>query len=191
VVGAVGTGIATLSLTATLILAVGVGYSGYALSSKANLRQVDYIRSSLGTSASGYAASVDVSTPGHAISYLPRGVTNYLLGPFPWQVHGLRQLPALVDVLCVWALLPSAVRGLSAARRLVGRRMLVFLLPFGGLAVTLALFLGNFGTIVRERLQVTVVLVPFIALGLARRHGVEALGESEAEHEAGAELARL
>jgi hypothetical protein len=51
------------------------------------------------------------------------------------------------------------------------------LLPAIIISVELALVIGNFGTIVRERTQVVILLLPFIALGLA----VRAAERSEAE----------
>ena len=36
--------------------------------------------------------------------HLPYGLVQFALGPFPWQVRGIRQIPALVDVAVLWAL---------------------------------------------------------------------------------------
>jgi hypothetical protein len=94
---------------------------------------------------------------------------NFVLGPFPWQISGTRQLPFVPDMLVWWALLPSLWTGFFAAGRLVGRRRLLIVLPALGTIVFMSLALGNFGVIVRERLQVIVLIVPLIALGLAER----------------------
>jgi hypothetical protein len=47
--------------------------------------------------------------------------------------------------------------------------VLVLLLPAFTTSVLLALAIGNFGTLLRERTQVAVLLLPFICLGLAVR----------------------
>jgi hypothetical protein len=179
VVSAIGTGIALVGLTLTLIFAARVGYSGYTVTSKANLRQVNVARRSLGTANSGYGSDASVNSRGKALSFLPKGVLYFLVGPFPWQVHGARQLPALGDAVCLWALIPSLARGIAAGRRAAGRALLVLLLPAGAIAITLALFLGNFGTVVRERLQVLIFLLPFVALGLSLRYDAATDGPAE------------
>ena len=173
VVSAIGTGIALVGLTLTLIFAARIGYSGYSVTSRANLHQVSAARRSLAEAGSGYGSDASVSTQGRALTFLPKGVLYFLVGPFPWQVHGLKQLSALGDAACLWVLIPSLARGVAAGRRAAGRAVLVLLLPAGAITVTLALFLGNFGTVVRERLQVVIFLLPFVALGLAARYGAD------------------
>jgi hypothetical protein len=166
----IGTGAAMAALVTLLVLGVGLGSSGYNRAVSANLEQANTVRLDLATSAeSGYGGDADISTPGRALSYLPVGVVALAFGPFPWQVSGLRQLPALADVAVWWCLLPSLWRGSRAARRVLGRRWLILVLPAATTSVLLALALGNFGTIVRERMQIVVLLVPLIAFGLAQR----------------------
>ena len=48
--------------------------------------------------------------------------------------------------------------------------MLVYLLPALFVTVGLALLVANFGTVVRERMQVLVLLIPLIGLGWSVRH---------------------
>jgi hypothetical protein len=161
--------IAALSLTGLLVLGGGLGYSGYALSSGTDLGRVNTIRKDSATSESGFGKEADVSTPKRAITYLPQGLAYVSAGPFPWQVRGLRQVPALLEAMCLWALFPSLLRGIRLSFRQEGRRALVLLLPTGALLGMLALFVGNYGTIVRMRVMVLVLLLPFLALGLAAR----------------------
>ena len=54
----------------------------------------------------------------------------------------------------------------------MGRQVLVHLLPAAALASMLALIIGNYGTVIRERLQVVVLILPFVAFGLAKRKGL-------------------
>ena len=163
-----GTGLTVTAFVLLLVVGAGIGYSGYKLTAEASFEQVDASRNELSTTAeSGFAQGADVSTPTGAITYLPVGLVNFMLGPFPWQARGVRQLMALPDVFIWWSLLPSLWRGLRHGVRLQRRRSLLLILPAGILAAALSLFVGNFGTAVRERLQVLIVLLPFIALGLA------------------------
>jgi hypothetical protein len=101
-------------------------------------------------------------------------VVSFLLGPFPWHITGARQLPFVPDMLAWWILLPSLWGGLRASRRLIGRRQLLIVFPVVGTVLFMGLALGNFGTVVRERLQVVVLVVPLIALGLAERKALRA-----------------
>ena len=68
-----------------------------------------------------------------------------------------------------WWLLPSAWLGYRESRGLIGRKSLLLLLPVLVASVVLALVISNYGTVVREREQIVVLLVPFIALGLATK----------------------
>ena len=98
VVSGLGLGAGVLSLSLVLVVSAGVGYSGYRTAAGADLHQVNTIRlDSSGSAASGFAGSEDVSTPTRAAVYLPYGLVQFALGPFPWQVRGIRQIPALVD----------------------------------------------------------------------------------------------
>ncbi|MDP8976969.1 MAG: hypothetical protein M3N28_11510 [Actinomycetota bacterium] len=168
-------GVSTLSVVLVLVLGLGLGHAGYKISVEADLRQVETVRSDLSQSAeSGFASEADVSTTGKALAYLPVGFTNFLLGPFPWQIRSARQLIALPDLLVWWFLLPSLWRGLWSATRLMGRRLLTLLVPALMTGAALGLLIGNFGTVVRERPQVVILLLPVIAHGLALRRAPHA-----------------
>lgn len=165
-----GTGLTVTAMILMLVVGGGIGYSGYKLTSGASLEQVEVSRDELATTAeSGFSHGADVSTTKGAITYLPLGLTNFMLGPFPWQARGARQLLALPDVLLWWALLPSLCRGMVHGVRVLRRKTLLLFMPAGLIAAVLSLLIGNFGTAVRERLQVLIVLLPLIAVGLARR----------------------
>lgn len=165
-----GSGLAIAALVALSVLGFGVGSKGYQTAVNSNLAQANVVRQDLASSASsGYAVDSDISSPTRALSFLPIGLVALLLGPAPWQVGGLRQLSGLADVAVWWLLLPSLWRGVRAAKQLMGRGRLVFLLPAASTSLLLALAIGNFGTVVRERMQIVVLVVPLIALGLAGR----------------------
>jgi len=165
-----GTALGTLSVMAIIVVALGVGYEGFQSATGSDLQQANIVRQDLARSANtGFDHQVDISTTRGAFSYLPVGLFNFVLGPFPWQIQGVGQLAMGPDVLVWWFLLPSLWRGLTTGFRTKGRAVLVLVLPALISTVMLALVIGNFGTVVRERAQVVVLLVPFIALGLALR----------------------
>ncbi len=167
--GAVTSGASVLAVL-TLVVGLGLGYSGFRAAVDTDLAEANSVRRDLATTAgSGYDPDVDVSTGQAALSYLPRGLLNFFLGPFPWHIRSARQLAVAPDMVVWWLLLPSLWRGQREARRLIGRGVLVLVLPALTTLTLLALAVGNFGTVVRERGQVTILLVPLIALGLAQR----------------------
>lgn len=169
VLGGVGTGLVVVSLL-LLLLSFGLGYSGFEAARNSDLEYANLVRRDLALSGtSGYDAQVDISTSGRAVAYLPRGLVNFFLGPFPWQITDARHVAVLPDMLVWWVLMPSLWRGARAGWRRVKRQVLVLLVPAFTTACLLSLSIGNFGTLVRERLQVVVLLAPVIALGLSLR----------------------
>lgn len=169
-VNALASGAAMFGLLSGLVVAVGLGYGGYHLITSSSFQQLNVIHQGSAQSASGFGGATDISSPAKSASYLPLGLTNFMLGPFPWQIHGVRQLPALPDVLAWWFLLPSLWRGLREAARRYGRRVALDALPALVLAALLSLIFTNFGTVVRERMQIILLLVPLVSLGWTLRH---------------------
>lgn len=170
VISGLGTGLGALVFAGVLMVASGLGYSGYQAAVSVDLKQANVVRKELAvTGQTGYAPEADISTTRNALLYLPRGVVSFVLGPFPWHIRSARQLPFVPDMLAWWLLLPYLWRGIVSSMRRIGRRTLVILLPSVASVLFMSLALGNFGTIVRERLQVQVLVVPLIALGLSQR----------------------
>lgn len=170
-ISGLGTGLSTLVVVAAVMVASGLGYQGYQAAVSVDLEQANLVRRDLTSSQTGYEAEVDISRASSALTYLPQGVVNFMAGPFPWHIRGVRQLPFVPDMVVWWCLLPFLWRGFRRAGVLVGRRRLLMVLPAVGTVLLLSLALGNFGTVVRERLQVILLLVPLIALGLSERAG--------------------
>ncbi len=165
----VGTAMGVLGFVVVL-LSFGIGYSGYQAAVTSDLAQANVVRRDLALSATtGYDPEADISTSQQALLYLPRGLLNLTIGPFPWQINSARQLPAVPDMVVWWLFLPSLFRGGREALRRAGRGILVIVLPSVTTACLLALAVGNFGTALRERSQIVVIVVPLIALGLAQR----------------------
>ncbi len=174
------TGVGIVVVVAAVMGTSGLGYSGYKEATSVDLEQAQVVRQDLAASAqTGFEEEVDISSAPSALRYLPRGVVSFVLGPFPWQIRNTRQLPFVPDMLLWWALLPMLWRGLRAAGRVAGRRRLLMILPAGGTTLFMALALGNFGVIARERLQVLVLVMPFFALGLAERAARRRVGEHQ------------
>lgn len=177
-----GTGVTAFVLIGLLVVVTGLGYSGYAAAVGSDLQQASVVRRDLAVSASsGFYADADISTPARALSYLPRALVTFILGPFPWQIQGARQLPVVPDMIVWWVLLPSLWRGLRAAGRRRGRQILVLLTPALTTSILLALAIGNFGTLLRERTQVFVLLLPFFCLGLSLRRAGRVAPEDDGE----------
>lgn len=164
------TGAGLAMLTLALVVGAGLGYSGYHLVTHATFQQLNVIRGGSSTSASGFLATANISSPLRSLRYLPLGLLYFVLGPFPWQIHGLRELAAIPDVVVWWYLLPSLWRGIRCAYQRLSGGLVFDLLPACLLAVLLTLLFANFGTVVRERMQLTLTLVPLIAFGWTQRH---------------------
>jgi len=113
-------------------------------------------------------AAPDASAVPVWLADLPSDLPQLLLGPASTQGGGLARALGLLEVLTLWCLLPSLVRGLGRGRRLIGRRAGILLVPAVALTVALTLLLGSSGPLVPERLQVLVLLLPFIAVGRVR-----------------------
>ena len=164
------TGLGTLAVIAGVMVASGLGYQGYQAAVSVDLEQANVVRQDLAYSAqTAYEDDADISSATGAISYLPQGIANFSLGPFPWHIRGARQLPFVPDMVVWWCLVPFLWQGYRRAGVLIGRRRLVMVLPAAATVLLLSLALANYGVVVRERLQVILLIVPMIALGLAER----------------------
>jgi 4-amino-4-deoxy-L-arabinose transferase-like glycosyltransferase len=178
----VATGATTAGFAAALVVAGGIGYTGFQASTGADLQQVSLARQDLARSAvSGYSPNKDVSSTGKAINFLPVALPNFALGPFPWQARNVVQVGGVLEALSLWVLFPSLWRGVRSANAAASRQWYVLAGPAIILTLSLSLLVGNFGMIVRERLQVTVLLVPFVGFGwaLRRRRRVAKVGHDE------------
>jgi 4-amino-4-deoxy-L-arabinose transferase-like glycosyltransferase len=166
----VAAGVVVVGLMGAFVLIGGVGQAGYEQAVTSNLEDASRTRQSLaGAADSGFGADIDTSTSGRALLYLPVGLFNFTLGPFPWQGGAARQLAALPDVVVWWWLLPALWEGYREGRRRIGRRVLTVVLPALTTWLLLAMVISNFGIVSREREQVVVLVAPLLALGLTRR----------------------
>lgn len=167
----VGIQLSALILLSVMVLGVGIGYAGFAVTAGADLQDVDAFRSAVSAKAeSGIAPEARLATPADAARFLPSAIARFLLGPFPWEIRSPQQAAGLVDVIPWWVLIPSLVSGVVGGWRLLGRKLALLVLPAGGVLILLALAAGNYGLLLRERTQFVLLLVPLIALGAMRRH---------------------
>lgn len=165
---------------AVLLLFVVVGLAGRAEQGAEVLSfdKVSAYRVGMAKSAdSGFSAGVDISTPTRALTFLPVGMSVFLLGPFPWQMTSLRALMAAPETMLWWLMFPSALRGL----RFITRERFGSASPLLLFTVTLtcaySLIHGNVGSGFRQRAQIFVILFIFAALGRyqtrCRRLGID------------------
>lgn len=143
-----------------------------------SLERVSSFRRGMAVSAnSGFATSVDISTPGNAIAFLPIGMSVLLLSPFPWQFTSLRALLAAPETILWWTLFPSLIRGIRFAVKERFAETSPVLLFSITLTSAYSLMHGNVGSGFRQRAQIFVVLFIFTSLGVymkkCRKHGID------------------
>jgi hypothetical protein len=159
-------------LGAIVAVFVLTGLSGRTLeeSEFLSFERVSAYREGMATSArSGFSQHVDISTPGKAMAFLPIGLANLLLGPFPWQMSSIRAAIALPETFVWWLLVPATIRGAV----FLSRRRLSEIAPVLLFAITLScaysLVHGNIGSGFRQRSQIFVFLFIFSAVGWYQR----------------------
>jgi 4-amino-4-deoxy-L-arabinose transferase-like glycosyltransferase len=119
--------------------------------------------------ASSIGQDVDISTPGKALAYLPIGLAYFFFSPFPWQITSPLKTLSIPEVLFIYWLTPSIIRGVRYTLRFRFRETMQTLLLAVFLTVSYALGSGNVGTLYRHRAQAIVFLLLFAAVGLDLR----------------------
>ncbi len=157
-----------------MIAAVAIIYADQAAGSDRRLRTVDLEKLSelrywhtVGAGSSFEQA--DISTPGKALTFLPKGLALFLLAPFPWMLGSIRQVLAVPETLFFYSLLPPMFRGM---RFLLKHRLSVSLMVFlltAGMTFGYALGEGNAGTAYRHRAQMLPFFLLFAAVGVEMR----------------------
>lgn len=133
-----------------------------------NLDRLQAARSWSGSqeaSRSGLGDNVDVSTTSGLISALPMGMLNLYLAPFPWQVGSMTQVMTMPEMVIWWCGLPFLFIGIvySVRHRLSESISVLFFILI--LSFSYAVYQGNLGTLYRQRAQLQVFLLIFIAVG--------------------------
>jgi hypothetical protein len=153
---------------AAVVLLAAVGLAGGAEqgTSFLDLERVSSFRKGMAETAnSGFAADVDISTPGGALLFLPIGIAHLLLAPFPWQFGSVRSLFAAPETIAWWFMFPAMIRGLSfTLKKRFAAVSPVIIFTFA-LIPGYALMHGNVGSAFRQRAQIFVFLFIFTAVG--------------------------
>lgn len=157
---------------AIVVIGVSLGYLGilrnsqFEISEMTSLERIQLSRKDLMQSAaSGYGEDLDVSTTEGAITALPVGFAYLMLSPLPWQFTSTLAMTTLPEMILWWSMLPFLVIGLvySFKNRL---RKCIAVMTFS-LMLTLgySILQGNVGTAYRQRAQIQVFLLMFVAVG--------------------------
>ncbi len=118
---------------------------------------------------SSYGQDADISTPGKALAFLPIGLAYFWLSPFPWQITSFLKVLSLPEVLLVYYLTPSVIRGIThTIKHRLAEAMQVLLLT-ALLTVSYSLGSGNVGTLFRHRAQAMAFYLIFSSIGTVTR----------------------
>jgi hypothetical protein len=140
-----------------------------------DLEELHEIRQWNTVGAASRFEQADISTPGKALAFLPKGLAFFLLAPFPWMLGTIRQVLALPEMLFFYSLIPAMLRGLRyLMRERLGASLMVVLLT-AGLTFGYALGEGNAGTAYRHRAQVLSFYLVFAAVGVELRKAKQAI----------------
>jgi hypothetical protein len=134
-----------------------------------DLETLNEIRAGTAMVGQSYEPGVDISTPGAALLFLPKGLAFFLLGPFPWTVANVRQAFTVPEMLFVYALVPAILRGIVFLVRHRLRDALMVLLMTAAVTLGYALGQANQGTAYRHRAQVLPFYLMFGAMGVQLR----------------------
>ena len=134
-----------------------------------DLEEIHEIRYWNTVGASSQFEQADISTPGKALVFLPKGLAYFLLAPFPWMLGSIRQILAVPETLFFYWLIPWMIRGIRhLIRHHLGPSMMALLIT-AGLTLGYALGEGNAGTAYRHRAQLLCFFLIFAAVGLDQR----------------------
>jgi hypothetical protein len=134
-----------------------------------DLETMQELRQGAAVGGSRFEPGADISTPGKALAFLPKGLAFFLLAPFPWTLTNLRQLLTLPEMLFFYSLLPAMVQGVAVLIRHHLARSMMVLLITAGLTFGYALAEANAGMAYRHRAQVLVFYLAFAAVGVESR----------------------
>jgi hypothetical protein len=146
-----------------------LGLVGSTTESRLSLEAIAALRQNMATGGSAFERGVDISTPTGALQFLPVGLTYFFLSPFPWQITSVLKALSVPEMLFLYYLCPSMLRGLRFAFTERLRQSLQVLLLIGLIACSYALSSGNVGTMYRHRAQAVVFILIFAALGYEMR----------------------
>ena len=133
--------------------------------SRLSLEALAAVRQGMQSGGSAFATNVSISTPREALLFLPLGLAYFFLSPFPWQITSFLKALSLPEMLLLYYLVPSIVRGVHRTIRDRFRAAIQMFLLIGLIAASYALGSGNVGTMYRHRAQILPFLLILAAAG--------------------------
>lgn len=106
---------------------------------------------------------------GHPITFVKNYIISYtfmLLGPFPWQIRYARQLFVLLEMIPWWVAVFFIGRAI-ARFRLHWKMMMPILLVAAGMLAEMALVLNSYGTYMRIRMPIFLLLLTLLPFAFA------------------------
>lgn len=110
------------------------------------------------------AASAD--TPLGIAAALPVGFVYLIFAPFPWQASNFRQATTIPETLLWWSVIPFALWGLWFTLKNRLREAIPAIVFTLLLTLVYSVYQGNVGTAYRQRTQIQVFLLMFVAVGI-------------------------
>jgi hypothetical protein len=165
-----------------MMASLAVIYADQAAGSERRLRTIDFQEIQefryWGTVGAGSSfEQADISSPGKALLFLPKGLAFFLLAPFPWMLGSIRQILAVPETLFFYTLILPMLRGIRhLMRHRLGTSIMILLLTIG-LTFGYALGEGNAGTAYRHRAQMLCFYLLFAATGIEVKRAARARAE--------------
>ncbi len=155
-----------IALAVVGLIMIQQGVIGERMEDRLSLEAIAELRQRMATGGSAFEAQADISTPRAALLFLPLGLAYFLFSPFPWQITSLLKAISLPEMVFLYFLTPSILRGLRWTFRRRFPESSPILLLTGLIATSYALSSGNVGTMYRHRAQALVFFLIFAALGM-------------------------
>lgn len=160
---------APIAALLVLILAAGVSDPkfGTALFRFFGLGQLAKLRHGFAVGAAS-ATNPDpgIGTLAGALKFLPTGLVDFLLRPFPWEPGSAVAVLTRPETVVYYILIVPAVLGILLALRRNAAVALPLVIFLGIEAVGYALVISNLGTVYRERAPLLLILFVFVGVAI-------------------------
>lgn len=157
----------------SLGLAISANLSGSLLGAEDASDLLDAAYDRAEATSAGQGNSAYSADPVRSPAQLPGALAIVLLRPFPWEVRTMMQALASIESLAILALLAGQIARLSRGTHRVDLNLLV--MSFGIYIVVFSAGIstyGNFGLVVRQRLQVWQFLIFLLIYTVPRTRAV-------------------
>ncbi|MBW3596993.1 MAG: hypothetical protein KY475_06930 [Planctomycetes bacterium] len=130
------------------------------------VHKISLSRRDLASTPSGYWPHIEYESLEDLLKFMPMGMVLFLVLPLPWHIGSFRQNLGIPDTaLWVFVLYPLAAVGIWRMLRRDLPATLIFLLGAAVLCCLYGVFIGNIGAAYRMRVQVWLLLAPFVGVG--------------------------